>query len=72
MAHSTFGKHLGQVLRSYYDGIAKEPLPERWVHLIECLNDKAEAVSPTKPPPQISNWDTTSASVVGQFENKAP
>lgn len=55
MALSTIEKRLGQVLRSYYDDIAKEPLPERWAQLIKCLNDKAQATPPAKRPPPNSN-----------------
>jgi hypothetical protein len=61
MAHSTTRKRLGQALRTHFDGITREPLPERWVHLIECLDDKeridreAAAAPQIKPPPSIAN-----------------
>ena len=31
---------LGSLLRAHYDGLAREPLPERWVELINCLDEK--------------------------------
>jgi hypothetical protein len=31
---------LGWLLRAHYDGLAREPLPERWVELIRTLDDK--------------------------------
>jgi hypothetical protein len=31
---------LGRLLRAHYDGIAREPLPERWIELINCLDEK--------------------------------
>ena len=30
---------LGFLLRAHYDGLAREPLPERWVELINCLDE---------------------------------
>ena len=53
--HLRSEERLGQALRGYYDGIAKEPLPERWVDLINYLNDKERAnkeapSAPTRPP----------------------
>jgi len=34
---------LGRALHAHYDDIAKQPLPERWVDLINYLNDKEQA-----------------------------
>jgi hypothetical protein len=30
---------LGWLLRAHYDGLAREPLPERWLELIRCLDE---------------------------------
>ena len=31
---------LGWLLRAHYDGLARQPLPQRWTKLIRCLDDK--------------------------------
>jgi hypothetical protein len=31
---------LGWLLRAHYDGLAREPLPERWRELIRTLDEK--------------------------------
>lgn len=31
---------LSGLLRAHYDGLAHEPLPERWIELIDCLEEK--------------------------------
>ena len=31
---------LGWLLRAHYDGLAHEPLPERWTELIRTLDEK--------------------------------
>jgi hypothetical protein len=31
---------LGGLLRAHYDGLAQEPLPERWIELINCLDER--------------------------------
>ncbi len=31
---------LGWLLRAQHDGIIREPLPARWVELINCLDEK--------------------------------
>lgn len=31
---------LAFLLRAHYDGLAREPLPERWTELIRCLDEK--------------------------------
>ena len=31
---------LGWLLRAHYDGLASEPLPERWAELIRTLDEK--------------------------------
>ena len=31
---------LGWLLRAHYDGLAREPLPERWTELIRTLDEK--------------------------------
>ena len=31
---------LGWQLRAHYDGLARQPLPERWIELIRCLDEK--------------------------------
>ena len=33
-------RSLGWLLRAHYDGLAREPLPERWAELIRCIDDK--------------------------------
>jgi hypothetical protein len=35
-----FGRGLGWLLRAHYDGLAREPLPERWMELIRTLDEK--------------------------------
>ena len=30
----------GWLLRAQYDGVMREPLPARWVELINCLDEK--------------------------------
>lgn len=30
---------LGFLLRAHFDGLARAPLPERWVELINCLDE---------------------------------
>jgi hypothetical protein len=37
-AYATRG--LGWLLRAQYDGLIREPLPARWVELINCLDEK--------------------------------
>jgi hypothetical protein len=32
--------HLGKILHGYADSAAREPLPRRWVELINHLNDR--------------------------------
>jgi len=34
---------LGWLLRAQLDGVAREPLPPRWVELMNCLDDKERA-----------------------------
>ncbi len=31
---------LGWLLRAQYDGVMREPLPARWVELINCVDEK--------------------------------
>ena len=31
---------LGWLLRAHYDGLAREPLPERWTELIRTIDEK--------------------------------
>ena len=31
---------LGWLLRAKHDGLLREPLPDKWVELINCLDDK--------------------------------
>ena len=31
---------LGWLLRAHYDGLAREPIPERWTELIRTLDEK--------------------------------
>lgn len=40
---------LGKVLRTYYDGIASEPLPPRWSDLIRGLDNKARRRAAAEP-----------------------
>ena len=35
---------LGWLLRAHYDGLAREPLPERWLELIRCLDESERLV----------------------------
>jgi hypothetical protein len=41
---------LGKALHTYCDGIVSEQLPERWVDLINYLNEKEEAGHSLEPP----------------------
>ena len=34
---------LGWLLRTKHDGLIREPLPEKWVELINCLDEKERA-----------------------------
>jgi hypothetical protein len=42
-AQSSVFERLSTALHMQFDAIAKEPLPERWVDLINYLNEKEEA-----------------------------
>ncbi len=46
-------EHISKPLRREYEGITHEPLPERWVDLINYLNQQEEerrrAVTPSYP-----------------------
>ena len=42
-AQSSVFERLSNALHMQFDAIAKEPLPERWVDLINYLNEKEEA-----------------------------
>ena len=42
-AQSSVFESLGKALHVQFDSVAKEPLPERWVDLINYLNEKEEA-----------------------------
>ena len=33
-------RRLGWLLRAHYDGLAREPLPERWIELMRTLDEK--------------------------------
>lgn len=43
-SQSRFGANaahgLGRLLRAQHDGLMREPLPARWVELINCLDEK--------------------------------
>lgn len=34
---------LGRMLRAQHDGLMREPLPARWIELINCLDEKERA-----------------------------
>lgn len=34
---------LGWLLRAKFDGLMREPLPEKWSELVNCLDDKERA-----------------------------
>lgn len=34
---------IGWMLRAHYDGLIREPLPDKWVELINCLDEKERA-----------------------------
>ena len=40
--HTSFLERLSKALHLHYDDIAKEPLPRRWVDLIEYLDEEEE------------------------------
>ena len=42
LARSAILERIGKVLHEHFDDIAREPLPERWVDLINYLNDKEQ------------------------------
>ena len=42
--------NLGKALSAHYQSIASEPLPERWVDLINYLNEKERTAQPPKIP----------------------
>jgi hypothetical protein len=44
-----FSWYLGPTLRDYFDTIASEPLPQRWVDLINHLNELERRRSGQKP-----------------------
>jgi hypothetical protein len=56
MAHSRILESIGQALHVRHDDIVKEPLPERWIDLINYLNEKERAPREPKtvPPPKRS------------------
>jgi hypothetical protein len=39
-APSSFLGLISKALRTSYDEVAREPLPQRWVDLIHCLNER--------------------------------
>ena len=43
-------QHLGRVLRVQYHPIISERVPERWIDLINYLNEKERSPSPGLPP----------------------
>jgi hypothetical protein len=42
-ARSALFDRIGKILHEQFEDIAREPLPERWVDLINYLNDKERA-----------------------------
>ena len=42
-AQSSVFEHLGKALYVQFDTVTKEPLPERWVDLINYLNEREQA-----------------------------
>jgi hypothetical protein len=42
-ARSAIFDRIGKMLHEQFDDVAREPLPERWVDLINYLNDKERA-----------------------------
>jgi hypothetical protein len=67
-----------QLLRHRYDEISKEPLPERWIELINYLNEKERAAADNAPrvpvrevsedPIQVSGGERTALSGLNEQE----
>ncbi len=34
---------IGWLLRAHHDGLIREPLPDRWIELISCMDEKERA-----------------------------
>jgi hypothetical protein len=41
-AQNFFRKHISKPLRAHYDETVREPLPQRWVDLINYLNEREQ------------------------------
>jgi hypothetical protein len=52
-AHSSIFERISKALHAQYDGIVAQPLPERWVDLINYLNEK-ERVQREPPQPETA------------------
>ena len=53
LEHSSSIRQIGKLLRLHYNEVADEPLPRRWVDLINYLNAKERAA--TRDAPGTSN-----------------
>jgi hypothetical protein len=52
-AHSSIFERVSKALHAQYDGIVEQPVPERWVDLINYLNEK-ERVQREAPQPETA------------------
>jgi hypothetical protein len=41
-AQSPVLRRIGKLLREHFDGVAREPIPQRWVDLINYLNQRED------------------------------
>jgi|EndMetStandDraft_8_1072994.scaffolds.fasta_scaffold85818_1 hypothetical protein len=39
-AQSPILRRIGQLLHEHFDGVSREPIPQRWVDLIDYLNHR--------------------------------
>jgi hypothetical protein len=51
---ASFLWRLGKALHVHFDGIANEPLPQRWIDLINYLNEKERRKPEQQVPPYSS------------------
>ena len=48
-----FMRHVGKALRTENDDFTREPLPERWIHLIRHLDERE------RREPEVRQWKLT-------------
>ena len=48
--YSRISEHISKVLRQQFDDVPREPLPERWVDLINYLNAQEREQAKERPP----------------------